>query len=729
MTENPFKRFWQAGYKRLLPIVPPGSPISEKSTLAKRPGSVGKAPGIKRADGTWQGVDLRSTLAAEADLELWHAMGAGIGIRTGEGLVAVDIDTLDEELADQCHRLADLNLAETCVRIGRAPKRLLVYRVTDPVAFRRVKFEGGHVELLSDDRQFVAHGIHPATGQPYSWPVGVIHYEALPLVTPEQLDAYFALLVAKLPKAEQAISALPSAAANVDQRQLLGEPETVTRAVTALPNTSALFPTYDDYVRVGYAIKGATQDDALGLELFQQWAAKWDGENDPDRVAADWQRMKPPYHVGAQYLYSLAEQHSGGAFRSADSWFESQPESTASLWDQAPAEQTPELKPIEWFGPTEDWGDSQPEQREWLVKNLMPAGVLTLLYGDGGVGKTLAAHQLAICVAAGLPWLGQETRPGKVMGLFCEDAKPELHRRHVDIVKALGVDPGTLRGRLRISSRSGEDNILAALGRGTNTLQRTPFWHQLAADILDYRPDVVILDTLADIFGGSEIDRAQVNYFVKFILGNLVRPIGATLIVLGQPSVAGKAEGRSGSTAWSNAARSRVYLRWPKGEETGNNRELEGMKSNYGPKGAKIKLRWQAGAFTAVAASTPGIDLNALKEATNALAGGLPTVESAVERGVLAAVAAAQGEEVTLSPSSYARDSWAPKAIKRLYGEHVGAASLSEIDDALAALQRRKLIVVGETRRDRKRVPTYTLGAAGQDRGQPTQRQGASVFD
>ncbi|HEY9147871.1 MAG TPA: AAA family ATPase, partial [Gammaproteobacteria bacterium] len=45
-------------------------------------------------------------------------------------------------------------------------------------------------------------------------------------------------------------------------------------------------------------------------------------------------------------------------------------------------------------------------EREWLVQDLIPARNVTLLYGDGGTGKSLLALQLAVAVALGRPWLG-----------------------------------------------------------------------------------------------------------------------------------------------------------------------------------------------------------------------------------------------------------------------------------------------------------------------------------
>jgi hypothetical protein len=91
-------------------------------------------------------------------------------------VVAFDVDVLDRELVDQIVALIAQKLGPTpLVRVGRAPKVLLVYRpecrlkkLQTPELF----FPDGtkaKVELLGDGQQFVADGIHPDTGKPYTW--------------------------------------------------------------------------------------------------------------------------------------------------------------------------------------------------------------------------------------------------------------------------------------------------------------------------------------------------------------------------------------------------------------------------------------------------------------------------------------------------------------------------------------------------------------------------------
>ena len=103
----------------------------------------------------------------EHELALWSAWpDAGVGIVCGP-VAALDIDIADPELALAIEQLARQRLGDTpALRIGRAPKRLLVYRAAEPFSgIRRAP-----LEMLCLGQQFVAHAIHPDTGRPYDWP-------------------------------------------------------------------------------------------------------------------------------------------------------------------------------------------------------------------------------------------------------------------------------------------------------------------------------------------------------------------------------------------------------------------------------------------------------------------------------------------------------------------------------------------------------------------------------
>ena len=125
---------------------------------------------------------------------------------------------------------------------------------------------------------------------------------------------------------------------------------------------------------------------------------------------------------------------------------------------------------------------------------------------------------------------------------------------------------------------------------------------------MDIKPVAISIDTVADVFGGNEIDRGQVTGFVKMLQRTAMRARCCGL--LAHPSVAGMTSGSglSGSTAWHNKMRARAYMRAPQrkaGEEIDSDlREIEFKKNNYGPQGDTIQVRWRNGVFVPECAPT-----------------------------------------------------------------------------------------------------------------------------
>ena len=95
----------------------------------------------------------------------------GTGIKTGDGLLAIDADTLNADHARVIRDIVEDRFGRLPVRIGKYPKALYLIRCRDPYRYTRVEFGNlndkgsleDRVEILSDGRQFVAEGVHPGT--------------------------------------------------------------------------------------------------------------------------------------------------------------------------------------------------------------------------------------------------------------------------------------------------------------------------------------------------------------------------------------------------------------------------------------------------------------------------------------------------------------------------------------------------------------------------------------
>jgi RecA-family ATPase len=238
--------------------------------------------------------------------------------------------------------------------------------------------------------------------------------------------------------------------------------------------------------------------------------------------------------------------------------------------------------------------------REWLARDLVPAKNVTLLYGDGGTGKSLLALQLGVALVTGRPFFTHLVKQGRVEFITAEDSLDEMHRRLVDVAQATGTPLSALSG-LHITSLAEVDAMLAVAqdARG-GALAMTALYHELESVIAESRPALVVLDTLADVFGGNEIIRAQARQFIG-MLRKLCLQYDCTIVVLAHPSLSGMEKGTSGSTGWNNSVRSRLSFRRiheKDGSELDEDaRVLHVGKSNYGRVGLEIRMQWRGGVF------------------------------------------------------------------------------------------------------------------------------------
>lgn len=248
--------------------------------------------------------------------------------------------------------------------------------------------------------------------------------------------------------------------------------------------------------------------------------------------------------------------------------------------------------------------------REWLVRDLVPSGTVTLLSGDGGTGKSLLALQLACAVATDSKWLDRQVSGGGALFISAEDDDAELHRRLAAVVQATSLTFNDL-DRLTICSLAGKDALLAHLDRATGALSPSALFDELEKRLEDEKPALLVLDTLADLFPGNENDRAQARQFVGLLRGWAIRH-DCAVILLSHPSLSGlnNGSGTSGSTAWNNSVRSRLYLERvfsDSHEPNPDARVLSTKKANYGPTGGEISMTWRDGVFVADPAET-GLD-------------------------------------------------------------------------------------------------------------------------
>jgi P4 family phage/plasmid primase-like protien len=317
------EQLYENGFTDLVSVIPPGASLAPSSRIP--PNQLGKVPGLKRESGLWTGYNWRKHAATAADVKQWSLDGANLGMRA-DHFPAVDIDCTDAGLAQLIEDFVIGKLGAAPVRVGRAPKRLLVFRTDVPFGRLRLWLAEGEthhlVEVLGSGQQYLMTGVHPATGLSYSWntPVEALNPGALTPITKEAAIDMLDELVELIDmlgrwKVEREGDGKTRGEAAKDQRGLLAPSLDALREVMEhLPNTNELFPDRTSYLKIGYAIRAATGDEHedAGFDMYSEWALKWDGNarfpkgNAAETVREDWRRFHGPFAVGFSYLAELA---------------------------------------------------------------------------------------------------------------------------------------------------------------------------------------------------------------------------------------------------------------------------------------------------------------------------------------------------------------------------------------------------------------------------------------
>lgn len=583
-----FEELWALGYRSLVPIIPPKAPISPRSSLYKRIGTRqdgrGKTPGIKGRDGNWFSFDWTNHQADEADLSRWQSMGAGAGIKTGlqpDGnyLVPIDADTLDEDCARIIRDLAREHFGiDLPVRVGNYPKALYVLKVRGPYRYARVEFgprdaKGNceRVEALANGRQFVAHGIHPKTGQPYHWPKALCHYDDLPETTPEAMDAFLEALARALPQAEQKI-VREGATTEINQDTLKGDLDKIREAVANIPNTSEHFPTRESYRDMGYAIKAALPEHPdEAFEIFADWCDRWaDDTNDPDVYRADWSRMHGPFRRGASWLYEKAEELSAGQFTRAEVWFDpvdGSDTAVATIFDQI-AKQDREAAVEDALRPLTAgrlvWGDLDDlPPRMWLYGHKLQRKYTAFLAAPGGVGKTAWAIALMLSLAADRKLLHDEPRAGRPLNVWMfnlEDDMVEMKRRLKAALQFYDLGPEVLE---HIRLNSGRDRGIKIVKTGKDgEFIATPDYAAMIEIMKSERIDLLIVDPFLRSHGVPENDNEAQDEVMRLWAQIAEEANAAVLLVhhTKKGAVAGDLDSMRGGSTQGGGARSAFTL-------------------------------------------------------------------------------------------------------------------------------------------------------------------------
>jgi hypothetical protein len=285
------------------------------------PISVGKkAPGF---DG-WQ--KARATTAqirewVDKDGHRW----AGVGVLT-KNTPAIDIDVRDEEVALLVDAWVRKKFGAAPMRIGRAPKRLFVFRTDEPFRkMRSTKYQDEWcqdqmIEVLGDGQQFVAFHKHPDTNKPYTWPdkKNPLNVRAADLPTLDagqiaELFDYFDELARERGWSEIKGKRLAGASGG-DDNPWAEDSNAIDIEEDELRNYLMMVPhpeDHDEWINIGMALYHQYDGDDQGLELWNEWASEADNY-DADELDRRWKsfaiRGKKRAPITARYIVKMAKE-------------------------------------------------------------------------------------------------------------------------------------------------------------------------------------------------------------------------------------------------------------------------------------------------------------------------------------------------------------------------------------------------------------------------------------
>lgn len=264
-----------------------------------------------------------------ADLKGWLAGSLGnygVGVKCGD-VCGVDLDSMDSVLIQHMLEWLDFEFGLGPVRVGLAPKTLVLYRAASPFTklFSNAYSDGlgdkHRLEILGLGQQFVAYHLHPDTRRPYEWTSATTPLNTrmidLPVLTREQAQSIAVEFNRKAEELGFELKRKP----RPNMPAVLGDEDVfaadVEKTVISDDDLHAKlmlvtdYDAYETWTNVGMALWHQYDGSGRGLELWHEWSELSD-KYQPSALEEKWPtfdgRDKGRQPMTARYIIKLAQE-------------------------------------------------------------------------------------------------------------------------------------------------------------------------------------------------------------------------------------------------------------------------------------------------------------------------------------------------------------------------------------------------------------------------------------
>jgi RecA-family ATPase len=241
-----------------------------------------------------------------------------------------------------------------------------------------------------------------------------------------------------------------------------------------------------------------------------------------------------------------------------------------------------------------------PKPQGYVWAGRIPFGAVTLLAAHGGIGKSLFALLLAICVAIGREFLGLPTASLKTVFFSAEDSVETLRRRVAAICQAEEIDPALVADNLILIDATDAAVLYEEVNvKSVKFVAAHENYPKLKTLIDDNAIKFAIIDNASDVYAADPVNRQYVTQFIRALVRLLPEDVEdkGVLLLAHVNRVTAKAgrhqqdtEGYADSAAWHNATRSRLFLN---AIDDNGGLSLQHLKNNFGLKQPPLTIQFR----------------------------------------------------------------------------------------------------------------------------------------